>query len=485
MSMDTETAGWLYNTGKEATIAKLVMLDAQVESLSAKVKELSEKVAKLSKNSSNSSKPPSSDIVNPQAANRAERRRLQKEKRKKGGQLGHPKWERKPFGSDEVDPIEYTLESCPVCSGRLEKLPDEEPKTMQQVELANPPVKKIEHRANAYWCAKCNQIHYARIPEQTVKEGLFRPDMAALVCFLKYVGCMSLSGIKKYLKDVMNIPVTKGYLAKVIRKSSCSLDASYEELLHALPRQKIVNSDETGHKENGGKFWTWVFRANLFVLFKISPSRGSEVLIDVLGKEFNGILGCDYFSAYRKFMKDFDVRIQFCLAHLIRDIKFLVDYPDRAVKNYGTRLLDAVRELFHTIHLRDTMSRKLFAAKLDECKRAILKAGTTNVPSENVAQNMLKRLRSNGESYFSFITTPQIDPTNNCAEQAIRFVVIYRRVSQGTRSENGRIACERFFTVIATCARQGKSAFEFIKESIENYCKGLPGPSLLPVSSPP
>lgn len=483
--MNETTAGQVYDSGRAATIAFLLEIDSRITLLTAKVDDLTARVAKLSKNSSNSSKPPSSDIVNPQAANRADRRRLQKEGRKKGGQLGHPKWERKPFGSDEVDPIEYTLESCPVCSGRLEKLSDEEPKTMQQVELATPPITKIEHRANAYWCSTCNQIHYAKIPEQTVKEGFFRPDISAMVCFLKYVGCMSLSGIKKYLKDVMRIPVTKGYLAKVIRKSSHSLDASYEELLQALPKQNIVNSDETGHKENGGKFWTWVFRANLFVLFKISHSRGSEVLIDVLGKEFNGILGCDYFGAYRKFMTNFDVRIQFCLAHLIRDIKFLVDYPDSAVKKYGTRLLNAVRELFHTIHLRDTMSQKVFTAKLEACKCAILKAGTTWVPSENVAQNMLKRLRSNGESYFTFITTPQIDPTNNCAEQAIRFVVIYRRVSQGTRSENGRLACERFFTVIATCARQGKSAFEFIKESIENYCKGHPGPSLLPVASTP
>lgn len=483
--MNEISAGLVYDAGRAATIACLLEMDSKITLLTAKVDALTKQVAKLSKNSSNSSKPPSSDIVNPQAANRAQRRRLQKDKRKKGGQLGHTKWERKPFSSDEVNSIEYTLESCPVCCGKLEKLPDEEPKTMQQVELAAQPVTKIEHRANAYWCAKCNQIHYAKIPEPTAKEGFFRPDISAMVCFLKYVGCMSLSGIKRYLTDVMNISVTKGYLAKIIKKSSRSLDASYEELLQSLPRQSIVNSDETGHKENGGKFWTWAFRANLFVLFKISHSRGSEVLIDVLGKEFNGVLGCDYFSAYRKFMKDFDVRIQFCLAHLIRDIKFLVDYPDRAVKKYGNRLLDAVRELFHTIHLRDTMSRKLFTAKLDECKRAILKAGTTNVPSENVAQNMLKRLQANGESYFAFITTPQIDPTNNCAEQAIRFVVIYRRVSQGTRSENGRIACERFFTVIATCARQGKSAFEFIKESIENYCKGLPGPSLLPISYPP
>jgi transposase len=95
---------------------------------------------------------------------------------------------------------------------------------------------------------------------------------------------------------------------------------------------------------------------------------------------------------------------------------------------------------------------------------------------------MAKRLRENGQSYFTFITTPQIDPTNNCAEQAIRFVVIYRRASQGTRSEKGRIACERFFSVIASCARQGRSAFDFIRESIRCCCEGLPGPSLLPAT---
>lgn len=483
MPIDEITAGRIYDSGRDATIAFILELDSRINSLKAQVDALTEQVAKLSKNSSNSSKPPSSDITKPKAANRAQRRRQQKGKRNKGGQLGHPKWERQPFTPDEVDPIEYTLESCPICSGQLEKLRDEEPKLLQQVELATSAVRKTEHRANAFWCARCKQIHYAKIPEQRVKEGLFRPDMSAMACFLKYVGCMSLSGIKKYFNDVMKITVTKGYLAKVIQKSAHSLDGCYEQLLEALPAEDIVNSDETGHKENGAKFWTWVFRANLFVLFKISPSRGSEVLIDVLGNEFNGVLGCDYFSAYRKFMTDFNVRIQFCIAHLIRDIKFLVDYPDRAVKNYGTRLLNAVRELFHTIHLRDTMSRKCFTAKLEACKQVILKIGTTRAPCQKVARNMVTRLLKNGESYFTFITTPQIDPTNNCAEQAIRFVVIYRRVSQGTRSENGRIACERFFTVIATCARQGISAFEFIRMSIENFCKGVPGPSLLPVSN--
>jgi hypothetical protein len=214
----------------------------------------------------------------------------------------------------------------------MERLADEPEKILQQIGLTSPAVEKTEHRAPAYWCSRCKCIHYASFPANVVKEGLFKPDISATVCFLKYVGCMSLSGIKKYLHDVWDVKVTKGYLATVLRKGSNALVACYNELLQALPFQQVVNNDETGHKENGKNFWTWVFRSNIFTLFKISPSRGSDVLIDVLGKEFNGVLGCDYFSAYRKFMGDFDVRIQFCLAHLIRDVKYLVDFPDAAVK---------------------------------------------------------------------------------------------------------------------------------------------------------
>lgn len=87
--------------------------------------------------------------------------------------------------------------------------------------------------------------------------------------------------------------------------------------------------DETGHKENGKRFWTWVFKADLYVWFKIDQSRGSQVLLDGLGKEFHGVLGWDYFSAYRKSMKDCSITLPFCRAHFIRDIRYLIGLPDR------------------------------------------------------------------------------------------------------------------------------------------------------------
>ena len=117
------------------------------------------------------------------------------------------------------------------------------------------------------------------------------PRLTALIAFLK-CGChCSFSTIRKFLRDVVGLTISRGQLAKLCGRVSDSLALRYQQLLELLPTQERVNVDETGHKDNGDAFWTWCFRAPLFTLFKISPSRGSDVLFAVLGKEFDGVLG--------------------------------------------------------------------------------------------------------------------------------------------------------------------------------------------------
>jgi len=120
-----------------------------------------------------------------------------------------------------------------------------------------------------------------------------------------------------------------------------------------------------------------------------------------------------------------------------------------------------------------------FAKAMEESRNAFLDIALNDVPDSRPAQNLEIRFRNHGEAYFRFITTPGIEPTNNLAEQAIRFVVIDRYITQGTRSERGRAWCERIWTVLATCASQGRNAFEFICQSIQAHFTGQPLPSLL------
>jgi len=487
--MTRDEALALYNSGPAAVVEALCNLSDTVEAQQKQIKSLELKIAKLSKNSSNSSKRPSSDDITKKNGKKKDRK---KGKRKIGGQPGHERHVRDPFAEDEINfSHPYILTECPVCNEQVTPL-DMPPRIIQQMELVEVPVIREEHRSYPVWCETCRKIHYMPFPENVVREGLFKARLTTTVAYMKNVCHASFSTIRKFIRDVLGEKVSRGYLRKVIEKVGQTLEAPYTELLDRLPFEPIVNVDETGHKEMGAKFWTWVFKAEMYVLFKIDKSRGSKVLVNVLGEEFNGVLGCDYFSAYRKYMKDFDVTIQFCIAHLIRDIRFLTSMPDPETKAYGTRLLNAVRNMFKIIHGRDDMTAEEFTDSLEKAKTKIMTAALQDVPSQldkagketkREAQNMANRFRKHGKEYFEFITTPGVDPTNNAAEQAIRFIVIDRHVTQGTRSLKGRISSERIWTVIATCELQGRSAFNFILQAVKAYFNNDPAPSLIPDTS--
>ena len=121
------------------------------------------------------------------------------------------------------------------------------------------------------------------------------------------------------------------------------------------------------------------------------------------------MLSCDYFSAYRKYMPECDVLVQFCMAHVIRDVKFLLTLPGRAVQAYGQRLRDALRDLFGVIHRREKMTAAGFQKALEAAREQVMKAATTRVPEAKHARTLAKRFRENGEAYLRFITTPGIE----------------------------------------------------------------------------
>ena len=456
-------------------------LERKITELIERIAALENELAKAKKNSRNSSKPPSSDITNPPKKRGGSGKK--RAKRKRGGQHGHPRHEREPFDESQIDRFfDYYYDSCPDCGGRV-TLTDENPRITQQVDILPKPTILSEHRGLGCWCESCQKMHYAPVHEDIRRAGLVGPRLTALVAYLKGACHCSFSTIRKFLRDVVQIKISRSQLRNVCAKVSDSLDAAYEGLLALLPEEGQVNVDETGHKDNGQRMWTWCFRASLYTLFKIDSSRSSRVLIDVLGSEFNGVLGCDYFSAYRKYMGDFNVLVQFCLAHLIRDVKFLVEHPNIKNRSYGRRILKVIRAMFHLIHRRETMDVKRFTRKLEEAGCELLRQATYRVPSTKEAKNLKRRFEKHGESYIQFITTPGIDPTNNIAEQAIRFVVIDRRVTQGSRSEAGQRWLERIWTTIATCTQQGRSVFEFLHESVVAHFHGNQPPALVPDTS--
>jgi hypothetical protein len=142
-------------------------------------------------------------------------------------------------------------------------------------------------------------------------------------------------------------------------------------------------------------------------------------------------------------------------------------------------LRESLRALFAVIHRREQLSTCAFTQQLQAARDEVLRQAATQVPPGRHSQNMAKRFVAHGQAYFEFVTTPGVEPTNNLAEQAIRFVVIDRHVTQGTRGERGRRWCERIWTVMATCAQQGRSVFDYVQGAVSAFWEQRAVPSLL------
>ena len=458
--------------------ARVDALEAELAALKEIVARLSQQLAAARKDSTNSSKPPSSDIVKPPKPSPPQGQ----DRRRIGGQPGHPKHERAAFPPEAINggSFDHRIDSCPACGHDLQPTLTIAPRIVQQVEIVAAPLSIQEHRSHPGWCPHCQKLYEAPLPPGIQRGGLVGPTLTTLIAYLKGACHASFSTIRKFLRDVVRVTISRGELARIIAKVSRVLERPYEELLEGLPTQARLNVDETGHKQNGRRMWTWCFRASLYTVFKIDPTRSADVLIAVLGTEFDGVLGCDYFSAYRRYQREFGVTLQFCLAHLIREVKFLTTLPDVRDRTYGERLREALRRLFGVIHRREELPASVFGSQLEAARAEVLRCGTQDVPETKPSRNLAKRLETHGESYFRFLTTPGMEPTNNLAEQAIRFVVLDRLVTQGTRSEVGNRWCERIWTVIATCVQQGRSVFAYLEAAVGAWFTGTETPSLLP-----
>ena len=130
------------------------------------------------------------------------------------------------------------------------------------------------------------------------------------------------------------------------------------------------------------------------------------MLIEVLGKEFDGVLGCDYFSAYRRY----HARVRRGAPVLPGPPDPRCEVPDDAAGREGsglwTRLREALRALFGVIHRREELSAEQFQSQLEAARAEVLRCGTHDVPATRHCRNLAKRFEKHGESYFRFITTP-------------------------------------------------------------------------------
>ncbi len=216
-------------------------------------------------------------------------------------------------------------------------------------------------------------------------------------------------------------------------------------------------------------------------VFHIATSRSRAVLEELVGENFKSYLNFDYFSANCSFAWNYDIKAQYCWAHLIRDMRFLLKHPDRKTQAWAEQFLDRSRRLFSAWHRRDEMTREGFERSMSLQRNRFLKImrqppdikESTNLAARFAIVNVTDGSTYDlSKDYFHFTEATDVEPTNNHSEQQIRHVVIDRRITQGTRSEAGQPHNERMWTAIATCKKKNKNFFDFLLKSINAKLQG-------------
>jgi transposase len=290
---------------------------------------------------------------------------------------------------------------------------------------------------------------------------------------------MSYTTIWQLFKELFKLDISRGMLCKATQKVSQALHRPYQQLLERLAHESYLGVDETGHHDAGKLHWTWCFQRPTYSLFHIEASRGSGVLEKILGNDFAGILCADYWGAYRKYARLFNVNMQYCMAHLIREIRFLAEHRIKKLVHWGNELLGWLKKMFRALHGRNHMSAPGFLRAMKRLKEGFLKR-MRRPPNHPLAKKLARRFKGKAaDDYFRFLIEPDVEPTNNSTERAIRHVVIDRRITQGTRGQVGMRWSERIWTTIATCKKQNRNVFEFINQSLLAYWNNACYPQLL------
>jgi transposase len=448
-----------------------------------RIAELERQLALRQQNSTTTSKPPASDGL---AGRQRVRGRRKKSRRRPGGQPGHPGHSRPVVGAARVNAtVDLIPDRCRHCQHVLHARDEEgDPRRHQVTEL--PPIEAhiTEYRCHRRRCRSCGRLTHAALPAAVI--GQFGPQLTALIAYLTVVCRWPRLVVQRFLEGALQIPISLGSTQHAWEEASAAVATPYAELEAALRHEAVVNADETGHRTNGDKRWLWTFVARTFVIYRITASRGSDVLNAVLGATFAGILGSDRLPSYLKYVA---AQRQFCWAHVTRNVLSALELATTpSAKRFCREALALDRRLFRLWHrfrgdpmVRGApLTRAQLIDKVLPIEKRLFALGEQylNAANDDV-RNLATAFFVHNHHFFTFVHEEGVDPTNNVSERALRTAVQWRKIMFGTRSEQGERAVERLLTIVRTCQLQELNALVYLTAAIAAHRRRQPPESLL------
>jgi transposase len=487
--MERAEAEAIYDAGREACVEFLVELTAryerQIGQLEARIARLEEQ---LRQNSRNSSKPPSSDPPKTRQERRAEARakakellRSERERRKAGGQPGHPGSGRRLRPEDQVDEIvDHYPEVCRGCGHRFtdgERRPTHRFGRHQVSELPPLAVITAEHRTHRLRCPSCRAQTKAELPAE-LRGSAFGCRAQAAVVTLSARNRISRRDMAELAGDLLGLDLSVGAVDAICQRASAALAEPHERLTAAVLSSPALNVDETGWRTAGDARALWTATTPAAAIFRVAEDRHRDRLAELIGEDYEGIVCSDRWWAYHHL--DPDCR-QACWEHLRRDFTRHAEglAEQKAFGEAGlalTRRLFSAWRAFSEQQDRRRLRREIKPIQADLrtlLERAARKSKRTR-HHRVFANNLLKIW----PALWTFVTVEGVEPTNNAAERSLRGPVIHRKLSHGTRTDEGERFIERALSASVTCRLQRRSLFAYLSELITARTHGQPLPAL-------
>lgn len=445
--MERAEAEAVYDAGRDACVQFILDLAARVDEHDERLRRLEEQERRDSRTSS---VPPSTDPPKTRQQRRAQARAKAKElaregaRRRAGGQDGHPGAGRRLEPEDRVDEIvEHYPDACRGCGrefGADELQPVGRFGRRQIVEL--PPISVlllVEHRTRRLRCPDCRVQTTARLPVG-VGDSVFGPRLRAAIVTLTARNRISRRAASELARELFGVGLSVGSVDAICQHASDVLAGPYQQLRAWILGRDTLHIDETGWRTAGDSRALWTMTTAGGSLFEIAEHGNREQFDELIGA-FCGVVVSDRWPGYEHLDPR---RRQVCWSHRQRDFRRHSEglAEQKTFGEHGLKLTGRVFAAWRAYQHDHDHDRARLQADLQPIQtelRALLEAAGRKHKRTRLHRRFANNLLKVWPALWTFATHPDLEPTNNPAERALRGPVIHpnSRTAPAPTTANG------------------------------------------------
>lgn len=358
--------------------------------------------------------------------------------------------------------VEHHLAMCPDCDLRLGGI--SLARCREVIDVPPPSLVQItEHRIFKGWCAGCQKWHEAPVDlhAEVLGQGRIGIRLLSMIAYLRTSLRLPLRQIRELLHTLHGFEMSLGEIVEVLHRINAHAQPVLATLLTEIRASPAVQADETGWREDGNNGYIWSVSTPTIRYYDYHRSRAGEVVKKLIGDDFEGVLGSDFYAGYNIHQG----LHQRCWVHFLRDIHDLKKlHPDHVQLWQWAKLVKQIYERAKAAPVPDpqlplTTQHTQRVALQHAFEQELWQVCAPFTQTEAPMHTLCERVERFLPELFVFVAYPGVPSDNNLAERSVRPLVIARKISGGTRSPKGSSTRMGLASLFGTWMAQGFNPF--------------------------